>query len=373
MTHKIALLATGDEIIQGDILNTNSQRIAQMLSDHCFEVGFHMTAPDGDAPTLEALQLLLATHQAVIITGGLGPTSDDRTRFALATAIQEPLVLDETVWQSIVDRLTQYGLSVPESNKQQALFPENATIIPNQRGTAAGCYLKYQDKLIFMLPGPPVECLPMVTDVVLPVLLKTFPQHHRVLRKWRLFGVSEGHVAAELEEALAKYNLVTGYRIDYPYIEFKVSVQKEHASETLWTYIDSLVKPYLLGNDAHQSASQRLITALKSYEGGFAIEDHVTGGRLATAILHPSTQHALYFGDLSAAPDTYIPVRLEGLDAFWQEDTSKKTTTLTVTWMQKEKQETLSFSFPLRPQRMLAHTVEFITQLLFDKLSEISS
>ena len=177
-TNKIALLATGDEISHGDILNTNSQEIAQRLFNQGMQIGTHITTPDQISEIETAIHFLLKDHRGLIITGGLGPTSDDLTRYALSNATQRKLIFDEQTWDTITTRLKRFGYDkFPESNRQQALFPEGATIIPNPNGTAAGCFLKLNNQYIFMLPGPPVECLPMVDHVVVQTLIQAhFPE-----------------------------------------------------------------------------------------------------------------------------------------------------------------------------------------------------
>lgn len=163
-SNKIALLATGDEISNGDILNSNAQIIAQTLTKHGMRIGMHMTVVDNTPEIVQALTFLLQTHRAVIMTGGLGPTSDDLTRYALSEVVGQPLVFDEATWNAICDRfkLLGYAGEPPAGNHQQALFPKGATIITNPNGTAAGCAVQYREQFIFMLPGPPFECLPMV-------------------------------------------------------------------------------------------------------------------------------------------------------------------------------------------------------------------
>src|SRR3990167_2392698 len=93
-SNKIALLATGDEIINGDILNSNAQEIAHCLFNHGMSIGIQMVAPDNLNEIETAIHFLLKNHRALIITGGLGPTSDDITRFAVSNALQSPLVFN---------------------------------------------------------------------------------------------------------------------------------------------------------------------------------------------------------------------------------------------------------------------------------------
>ena len=251
ISHTIALLATGDEISQGDIINSNSQEIALRLTHQGMQVRMHMVAPDSIAEIEQALLFLLNTHQAIIITGGLGPTSDDLTRYALSKALNRPLVFDEATWETICNRLQRFGYPTPpESNRQQALFPADGTIISNPNGTAAGCMVQQQNQFIFMLPGPPNECLPMINDMVLPVLKKAgFP---RILynKKWLLFGVSEGKIAEELDRLARPYACVTGYRLFYPYLEFKLRSNNQSDFETLVPLIEKAIAPHSLVMDS---------------------------------------------------------------------------------------------------------------------------
>ena len=132
--YKIALLATGDEISHGDIVNSNAQEIALRLANNGMQTRMHLVAPDSIREIEQAMQFLLDTHEALIITGGLGPTSDDLTRYALSKVLNQPLVFDEETWEALCSRLKRFGYTTPpESNRQQALFPKNAAIIPNPR------------------------------------------------------------------------------------------------------------------------------------------------------------------------------------------------------------------------------------------------
>lgn len=151
---KVALLITGDEIVNGDITDSNGHYIAQQLYHKHMINGVRVSCNDEQTALESAIGFLLKNHHALITIGGLGPTSDDRTRFALAAATQLDLIFNDTVWQHIVARLSKHQVAAVDSNKQQALFPQHAHVIPNNNGTAYACELSYRDKLIFMLPGP---------------------------------------------------------------------------------------------------------------------------------------------------------------------------------------------------------------------------
>ena len=113
----IGFLATGDELTTGDILNTNGQTIARILFEKGFELGSHVIAPDEESSIVNAIKFLLQNHSIIIITGGLGPTSDDRTRYALAKALNKHLIFHMPSWEKLVKigifvRIFRYTIKV---------------------------------------------------------------------------------------------------------------------------------------------------------------------------------------------------------------------------------------------------------------------
>lgn len=243
---RIGLLATGNEITEGDILNLDGQAIAQTLQEQHLPVGLHVVAPDQESDIIKALKFLLQSHAIVIITGGLGPTSDDITRNALSSVIGKELKFDEGSWQHIRQRVLQRLNKEPhESNRQQALFPEGAQIIPNPNGTAAGCWVEYKKKMIYMLPGPPKECISMFLEVVLPNILSKHTPHDLVKLSWRLQGAVESELAALIDEAVKNYPVTTGYRADSPFLEVKIYSSRHAQFDEMIAIVKKIIGPYL--------------------------------------------------------------------------------------------------------------------------------
>lgn len=247
---RIGLLATGNEITEGDILNTNGQFIAQTLTHQGLTMGLHVIVPDIDADIESSLRFLLQTHQAVILTGGLGPTSDDRTRNALSAVTQQELEFDATTWQHVCDRVHQrLGREPHPSNRQQALFPKGAHIIPNINGTAAGCWITHKNQTLYMLPGPPRECLPMFEEVVLPHLLSQKTGTKQTKLSWHLKDAVESDIAALIDEAVKGFPVQTGYRANSPFLEIKIYVPVDGHFEEMLLTIEKIVAPYLNTGD----------------------------------------------------------------------------------------------------------------------------
>lgn len=237
---KVALLATGDELLNGDILDGNGQYISSILFQHKISNGLHLICSDNQTELEKSIRFLLAEHDALIITGGLGPTSDDRTRFALATVLDEELILNEEAWQHIVSRFKKRNLILADNNKQQALFPKQATIILNQHGSAAACEIIHKNKFIFMLPGPPHECLPIFDTHILPKLLQEKFGRELYRKKW-LITVSESYLAAHIDPLMEKYECIIGYRATKPQVELKVETHSPTILESISAEIEALI------------------------------------------------------------------------------------------------------------------------------------
>ena len=239
----IAVLSTGDELTHGDTLNTTSQVLAHVLSSAGFPMGMHLVCGDKEQELLDAITFLAAHHKTVIITGGLGPTSDDRTRFALAKYLDKSLVSYPEVLTHIKNRLQTVNLVLDSGQEVQALFPEGAVLFENPQGTAMGCAYEYGEQLFVLLPGPPKECLPMFENHAFLYLKQKLTPSDKVCLKWQLFGVPEGATAQRLEEALVDIPCQVGYRLDRsdkPYLEFKVRCDKALVAE-IQGLIDPLV------------------------------------------------------------------------------------------------------------------------------------
>jgi nicotinamide-nucleotide amidase len=315
MLNNIAILSTGDELVHGDILNTTGPWLAQHLIESGFTVSTHYTVSDIQSEIEKALEYLLSFHRVVITTGGLGPTSDDRTRFAISAVLCETLVFDETSWQQIKHILTKYHVPITENNRQQALFPQNATVLTNAYGTANGCIIQHQDKTIIMLPGPPKECESVFMPIGFDYLLSLGIHHPRYVKKWRVFGVSESHIATTIDEMMKTTDSVIGYRIDYPYIEIKLfSPSQEELDKTL-TRLSPFVEQFCL-QDSFQKATDKLALYFNQHPISIFVEDKATYGYWQSQLFLKTEDHALRFCEQAPV----LKIELSGLNALFKSD-----------------------------------------------------
>jgi len=167
---QVELITIGNEVLSGRTLDTNFAQIARALEEVDVQVVWHATVGDVAERIGEALRLALSRADAVIMTGGLGPTPDDLTRKAVATILGRPLRLDEQVLESIRERARRMNRKLPAAVESQALLPTGAQVLPNPVGTAPGILLMVQERPVIMMPGVPQEMEAILRESVVPYL-----------------------------------------------------------------------------------------------------------------------------------------------------------------------------------------------------------
>jgi isocitrate dehydrogenase len=302
-TKSIAIIATGNELVKGEILDTNGQYFAQKLALSAIDVQSQQLVIDDQHLIEQELQRRLLEHDCVILCGGLGPTSDDKTRFAVATVAKKPLIFSQEQWDYICQRLTGFNLTVHESNRQQAMFPAGATILPNYNGTAAGCWLEIDNKLVVMLPGPPKECRPLFDQHIMPELLKRGFVTQVQQLYWKLIGVIEADIAAIVDDIVSKLHhamgnavetsnmmkIDTGYRLNYPYLDVKISHNLENVEdiEQIFNLISTALASHKVTTIPNKTSIDLLRESVASHPDTIIyINDQLTQGVFASVIGH---------------------------------------------------------------------------------------
>jgi nicotinamide-nucleotide amidase len=203
------VMSIGDELTNGQRLDTNTQWLSQRLGDCGIPVRFHTTVADELSDLVQAFQAAIGRAHLVIVTGGLGPTADDLTRDALAAATGRELELRPDALAHVEQMFLGRGRTMPERNRIQAMFPQGSRIIPNPHGTAPGIDLEapapHGSTRLFALPGVPAEMIEMWNETVQPAVLGMLPEprllrHHRV----KCFGVGESHLESMLPDLIRR-------------------------------------------------------------------------------------------------------------------------------------------------------------------------
>ncbi|MGO4742730.1 nicotinamide mononucleotide deamidase-related protein YfaY [Serratia quinivorans] len=234
---RVEMLSTGDEVLHGQIIDTN----AAWLADYLFQQGMPMsgreTVGDSLSSLIETLQERSHIADVLIVNGGLGPTSDDLSALAAATACGVELV-EQAEWMARIEAyFAERGRPMAASNRKQAQIPANAEMLDNPVGTACGFALQLNRCMMFFTPGVPSEFKVMVEQQIVPRLRQRFtlPAPPLCLRL-TTFGTSESDLAAELDGMPLPPDVVLGYRSSSPIIELKLTgpVAQRAEMEKAW-------------------------------------------------------------------------------------------------------------------------------------------
>ena len=279
----VEMLSTGDEVLHGQIVDTN----AAWLADFFFNQGLPLTRRNTVGDNLDDLVAILRerSQQAdiLIVNGGLGPTSDDLSALAAATAKGETLVLHEE-WLTQMERFfTERGRVMAPSNRKQAEIPASAELVDNPVGTACGFAVQLNRCLMFFTPGVPSEFKVMVEHEILPRIRARFtlPEPPVCLRL-TTFGRSESDLAQNLSHLTLPEGVVMGYRSSMPIIELKLTGPAEHreAMEALWPEVKRVAGESLIF-EGTVGLPTLLAGQLRERQLSLTLSEQFTGGLVA--------------------------------------------------------------------------------------------
>lgn len=202
---KATIITIGDEILIGQILDTNSRYISRALNAHGIVVAERTSIGDNRNQIVETLDRALSQSEIVIITGGLGPTKDDITKHTLCDYFGSVLRYDEVEAEHIRTLLEARNIAFNELNRGQAMVPECCTVLHNAHGTAPGMWFERNGRVVISLPGVPFEMQHLIDEDVMPRLCEKFELREIVHRTMITFGIAESILAEKItswEEAL---------------------------------------------------------------------------------------------------------------------------------------------------------------------------
>ena len=294
---KIEIINTGSELLLGSTLNTHGAWLGQELLGLGLRVQKNITVPDGD-PIRDELKQSIAAADAVIVTGGLGPTSDDVTREATAEALGVDLIEDEHAVRCIQAFFDRLGREMTPSNLKQALHPVGADVLPNPNGTAPGVYvpprLGDSSCAIFLLPGPPHEMHAMYHAEVAPRLkaLTDRPDDYGVTNI-KFSGIGESSFQDKLDTPLHGIgDLEVGYCARPGELDLRLiggaDVRKVAADLATQTYPQQYI------NDDERSLEETVVQTLAKQGKALALAESCTGGRVSSRITDVSGSSAVF-------------------------------------------------------------------------------
>ena len=297
---RVEVLNTGTELLLGSVVNTHVRLFAEALFPLGLRIERQVTVPDGDAAIRNALTETFGRADVVLITGGLGPTTDDVTREVVAELLGEELIHDESVMEAIRARFARRNLQMSPRNARQAQRPRDAVVLVNNHGTAPGLYLAPRPYAggaltphLFLLPGPPRELQPMLEESVMPILEKTLPPQPTVeMRLVRLAGVGESGVEELIGESLLALGLELGYCARPGEVDVRTIGTPAMLDEAERIIVEKL-GPHIVTRDS-RTLEKVVVDLLTERTETLATAESCTGGFLAHRITNVAGASAVF-------------------------------------------------------------------------------
>lgn len=286
------IVATGDELMSGAVVDTNSATIGRRLRERGIAVRRKTTVGDAQADIEQALREAASRVPVIVVTGGLGPTEDDRSAAAAAAVAGVPLVRDAEALAHVRGMFRRFGREMTPSNEKQADLPQGATLLPNPVGTAVGFAVDLGPARAFFMPGVPREMEKMLEDRILPELdvlrVRRGATTALATRAVRTYGYGESKVEAELAGIAWPEEITVGYRAAFP--EIHLRLYAEGAGERLAGALDRAeaairerlgVRVFGVDDESMASALGKLLVA-RGWT--LALAESCTGGMLGSIL-----------------------------------------------------------------------------------------
>ncbi|MCA5918112.1 nicotinamide mononucleotide deamidase-related protein YfaY [Pectobacterium brasiliense] len=354
---RVEMLCTGDEVLHGQIIDTN----AAWLADYLFQQGLPMTSRMTVGDDLDALVTAITQRSQIadilIVNGGLGPTSDDLSALAAATAAGEGLV-EHAEWLARMEAFfAERGRVMAPSNRKQAQIPASAEMVDNPVGTACGFALQLNKCLMFFTPGVPSEFKVMVDQQIMPRLRERFAVADAPLcLRLTTFGRSESDLASQLDGMALPPGVVLGYRSSMPIIELKLTgpAAQQENMEQLWETVRTVAGENTIFEGTEGLPAQ-LARRLAERDMTLAVSEHFTAGLLNWQLQSANTP--LAGGELLANVDD---TNLSGLAYYARHLAERQGASLALVVSNRNDAE-LSLALHT-PEGSFAQTIQFNVQ-----------
>jgi nicotinamide-nucleotide amidase len=307
---KAEIIAVGSELLTPDRVDTNSLFLTARLNQLGIEVTRKTVVGDDLAPLRNAFDEAAKRVELIIASGGLGPTEDDRTRDAVADLLGRKLARDPAVMSRIEARFRQLGRRMSEVNTRQAMVPEGATVLDNDRGTAPGLWLESNGHIVILLPGPPHELKAMFSAQVEPRLARLATGVRLVARELRVAGMGESDVDQRIAPIYTRHDDVQTTILTAPgeiQVYLRAWTQDTAAAERqLQGIVESIV--LALGEAVFttigESMEEVVARELTMHHATIATAESCTGGLLAERLTRISGSSAYFLGGVVSYSNT---------------------------------------------------------------------
>ena len=287
---KAAIVTIGDEILIGQIVDTNSGFIAKSLDKIGIETYEMLSISDNKQHILDTFSLLQNKVEVVIITGGLGPTKDDITKHTLCEYFEDTLVRNTDVENHVIELIERaLGREASQINKDQALVPSQSTVLHNQVGTAPGMWIKKENTVFISLPGVPYEMKYLIENQVIPKLVQEYQRPYIIHKTILTYGQGESHVAERIEDwenQLPEY-IKLAYLPSPGRVRLRLTARgtnKQQLEDTIAENVkslDAIIHDIIVGFEEEDTIEVVLGRILKEKQLTVATAESCTGGKIA--------------------------------------------------------------------------------------------
>ena len=302
-----ALISIGDELLIGQTVNTNAAWLGEQLNLMGYKVVAGVVIPDDENAILNALDESSIKADLIIITGGLGPTKDDITKHTLCDYFDTKLERNFVIEQQIVDYFNSRQLPILQTNKDQALIPSACELLPNLRGTASGMWFEKDEKIFISLPGVPYEMKGIITEIVIPKLLKRSNDDRILVHKTiRTHGMGESFLAEVIknwEDKLSHDDIKLAYLPSPGIVKLRLSLLGKNQKtinlklEEHIQYLQKIIPNQIYGyeDDTMEGVVGQLLSEKNET---VATAESCTGGAVAKMITSVSGSSAYFEGSI---------------------------------------------------------------------------
>ncbi len=317
---KAEIITIGDELLIGQTIDTNSAWMGAELSLAGFDVHKKTTIHDNRSDILQALSDSSGKSDVVLITGGLGPTSDDITKQTLCEFFNTKLVLDEEVLDMIGKMMLRRNFPMNENNRRQAEVPESCMVLTNAAGTAPGMWFEKDDTIFISMPGVPVEMKYIMNQHVLPALKKRFTSQVIIHRNVMTYGAPEARLAEILTgfEAALPGHIKLAYLPSSGIIKLRLTgsgTDHKSVSDSVEIQVNKLytIIPDLIYGENEESLEMVIGKLLREKKKTLCTSESCTGGNIAHLITCIPGSSDYFVGSVIAYSNS-VKTQLLGID-----------------------------------------------------------
>ncbi len=289
---RVQLLLTGNELMTGDIVDSNSAMMAQVLKELALEVSRKVTVADDLSLLISEIDYMASTSDILIINGGLGPTIDDLTAQALAQAIGVELNEHLDALAHLTLWCQRRGSELNAPNLKQAMLPKDCQIIPNRNGSAVGFAVRYKECDIYCTPGVPHELKTMLVEQIVPKVTQHLPGNLITdITRLQVFGLGESNLQKLIDDHLPNWpaEIELGFRAGMPLLEIKLTINTKQglALKAIWQEkLANVLGDHLIAEiqGKPKSLAEHLLNNLQQHSLKVTTAESCTGGLIASKL-----------------------------------------------------------------------------------------